>query len=173
MIELQELTTKAKELFSVSSPDDLGEALMSCVMGEDKEKMSSFCELVDNDLSRDWLQMIYQYYCADRKEKMQDYTPRSIAYFMGMLAGDAEEVVDMCAGSGALTIQRWNQNHDQRFRLYELDENVIPFLLFNLAVRNITATVCRGDVLQDEVYSQWVVSKGDCYGRVTCVKSSV
>ena len=29
--------------------------------------------IVDNDLTKDWLQMIFQYYQADRKEKKQDY----------------------------------------------------------------------------------------------------
>ena len=92
---------------------------------------------------------------------------------MSKLIGDADVVIDMCAGSGALTIQRWAQNPDQKFRLYELDANVMPFLLFNLAVRNIDASVCRSDALQDEVYEQWTVQKGEKYGRVACVKSAV
>lgn len=108
------------------------------------------CDIV-KDLSVDWLQMIYQYYYADRKEKMQDYTPKSLALFMGKLAGEADKITDLCAGSGALTIQRWNMNHEQRFELYEFDENVIPFLLFNMAVRNIECTVYHSDVLQQEV----------------------
>lgn len=36
---------------------------------------------------------------------MQDYTPKSLAVFMGKLAGKSDIVTDMCAGSGALTIQ--------------------------------------------------------------------
>ena len=173
MIELGQLTSKILELFSVSSVDALGSALMKCVIEGNVDQMQTFCELVDNDLSRDWLQMVYQYYQADRKEKKQDYTPKCLADFMGRLAGEAETIVDMCAGSGALTIQRWNQNHDQKFRLYELDEKVIPYLLFNLAVRNISASVCRADVLQDEVYEQWIVRKGEQFGNVISVKSSV
>lgn len=171
-MELLELRDKMLNIFQADI-DHLGDALMSVVTDNRADLYAQFSELVDGDLTVDWLQMVYQYYHADRKEKMQDYTPKSLAVFLSKLIGDADVVIDMCAGSGALTIQRWAQNPDQKFRLYELDANVIPFLLFNLAVRNIDASVCRSDALQDEVYEQWTVQKGEKYGRVACVKSAV
>ena len=70
-MELKELTDRALELFGVDNPDNLGSALMESVSNTDKLK--AFCDLVGGDLSIDWLQMIYQYYLADRKEKKQDY----------------------------------------------------------------------------------------------------
>lgn len=171
-MELLELKNKIIELFGVDI-DHLGDALMETVNNNDILRYDRFCELVDHDLSVDWLQMVYQYYHADRTEKMQDYTPRSIAEFMSKLAGHADVMVDMCAGSGALTIQRWVHEPDQKCRLIELDENVIPYLLFNLAVRNIDSSVCMKDVLSDGTGQQWRISKGEKYGRVTCVKSTV
>ena len=171
-MELLEMKDKITDLFHTDI-DNLGNALMEVVNNNDTEKYDMFCKLFEQDLSVDWLQMVYQYYHADRKEKKQDYTPKSLAVFLSKLIGEADVVIDMCAGSGALTIQRWAQNHDQKFRLYELDENVIPFLLFNLAVRNIDSSVCMADVLQDEVYKQWIVKKGEKYGRVACVKSTL
>ena len=125
-----------------------------------------FCELIKNDLSVDWLQKIYQYYQADRKEKMQDYTPQSLARFVSKLVGESDIIIDMCAGSGALTLQKWKLKPEQSFCLYELDENVIPFLLFNMAVRNIKCVVNHADVLQDEVFHVYTVSKGNKYGEV-------
>lgn len=107
----------------------------------DEERKDAFCEMVGGDLSKDWLQMVYQYYLADRKEKKQDYTPKSIAKLMEMLVGATESCIDLCAGSGALAIQKWIENPNQEFVLYEADTNVIPYLLFNLSVRNISATV--------------------------------
>lgn len=172
-MELKELSNRTLEIFRISDIKKLSDALMECVIRNDTDKMQAFRDLVENDLSRDWLQMIYQYYCADRKEKKQDYTPKCLAGFMSRLIGEADTIVDLCAGSGALTIQRWCQNHDQKFRLYELDEKVIPYLLFNLALRNISASVCRADVIRDEVYEQWTVQKGEQYGRVACIKSTV
>ena len=172
-MELKELCTKTLELFDIPDVKELGIALMECLNQNDTEKMKAFVRLVEGDLTKDWLQMIYQYYCADRKEKKQDYTPKCLADFVGHLAGEADTIIDLCAGSGALTIQRWKQNHDQKFRLYELDENVMPYLLFNLVIRNISASICRADVLSDEIYEQWIIKKGEEYGNIACIKSTV
>ena len=163
-MELKELTEKVLELLRAQSAEELPERLFEAVKNDDLNVYENFCELVQ-DLSTDWLQMIFQYYHADRKEKMQDYTSKSLAVFIGRLAGKADTVVDMCAGSGALTIQKWNMNHDQKFELYELDEKVFPFLLFNMAVRNIECTIHHSDVLQQEVLHTYRVSKGEKFGK--------
>lgn len=136
--------------------------------------MGKFADAV-NDLSVDWLQKIFQYYEADRKEKMQDYTPLTLARFVGKLTETDHEqsVYDLCAGSGALTIQKWNLNHDLHFVCYECDKKVIPLLLFNLAVRNIDALVINGDALQDETFTRYTVKHGERYGMVTEIKETV
>lgn len=162
-MELKELCNRTIKLFEISDITELGKSLMNCVKNNDIQKYSDFKNLVE-DLSVDWLQMIFQYYQADRKEKMQDYTPKSLADLMGLLVGNSETVIDMCAGSGALTIQKWNRNHDLKFILYELDENVIPFLLFNMALRNIECIIGQADVLQKEIYHTYKIEKGEKYG---------
>ncbi len=170
-MELKELSEKTLQIFQAENIFDLGQKLMESLNNE--EKMEAFAELVGGDLSTDWLQKIYQYYLADRKDKKQDYTPKTVAMLMAALAGGSETTIDLCAGSGALTIQRWSQNHEQNFILYEVDEKVIPFLLFNLAVRNISATVYHADVLQDEVYHSYKVRKSEKYGNVSDLEPAV
>jgi len=171
-MELKELTDRTLELFGVDNPDNLGSALMESVSNTDKLK--TFCDLVGGDLSIDWMQKIYQYYLADRKEKKQDYTPASIARFMGLLAGSSERIVDMCAGSGALIIQKWSQKPDTRFTALEIDENVIPFLLFNMVLRNIQCRVFRMNVLTgEEAVKAWDVVKGEEFGHIIDIKSTV
>lgn len=164
-MELKELYNKTLELFGADNAKDLGDYLVKALNNEEKE--DAFCEMVGGDLSKDWLQMVYQYYLADRKKKKQDYTPKSIAKLMGALVGNAESCIDLCAGSGALTIQKWMENPDQEFVLYEADTNVIPYLLFNLAVRNISATVFLSDVLQNDIKGKWKISKGEKYATVS------
>ena len=164
-MELKELTEKTLELFEIDNISKLSSKLMQVVINNDANKYSAFVDIV-KDLSVDWLQKIFQYYEADRKNKMQDYTPKSLAKFIGILAGESETVIDMCAGSGALTIQKWNLEHNKKFLLYELDEKVIPFLLFNMAVRNIKCIVCQADILQQEVYHTYLVEKGEQFGIV-------
>ena len=171
MIELKELTKKTLEIFDCQSVEDLSKALMESL--EDENKLQAFSEMVGNDLTKDWLQMIFQYYQADRKDKKQDYTPKYLAQFLSRLIGESSETIDMCAGSGALTIQRWIENPDTVFYCYEIDEKVIPYLLFNLVIRNISAIVNQCDILQDETYNVWKITKGEKYGKIACIKSTV
>lgn len=170
-MELSELKTKVLEIFGITEVKDLGSALVKNL--DNYDKMAAFEEVVNGDLSKDWLQKIYQYHEADRKEKKQDYTPASLGKLLARLSGDGDVVIDLCAGSGALTIQKWNEGHNQRFLLYELDENVIPYLLYNLVVRNIEATVMRADALKSEVYESWEVKKGEKYGKCIAIKSTI
>jgi len=170
-VELSELKAKVLEIFEITEVKDLGSVLMKNL--DNCEKMQAFEEAVNGDLSKDWLQKIYQYHEADRKEKKQDYTPASLGKLLARLSGESDVVMDLCAGSGALTIQKWNENRNQRFLLYELDENVIPYLLYNLVIRNVEATVMRADVLKIEVYESWRIEKGEKYGKCITIKSAV
>lgn len=164
-MELKELTDRTIELFGVNDPSQLGNALLEA--SEDESKLSKFAEMVDGDLTQDWLQKIYQYYLADRKDKKQDYTPASLAYFMGMLAGDSGEVVDMCAGSGALIIQKWVRDPEAKFTAIEIDGNVIPFLIFNMVLRNIECRICQMDALvDDKPVKAWSIAKGERFGKI-------
>lgn len=170
-LELKELTEKTLDLLKIENINEMSKKLFDVSINNCNDTYENFCDLVENDLSIDWLQKIYQYYQADRKEKMQDYTPQSLAKFVALLSGESDNVIDMCAGSGALTIQKWNLNHNQKFLLYEIDKNVIPFLLFNMSVRNIECIVCHADVLQQEVFKTWEVKKGEKFGKVKEVKN--
>ena len=171
-MELKELTEKTLSLFGVDNPKQLGSALMNAC--DNPEKLTAFKTLVGEDLTKDWMQMIYQYYLADRDAKKQDYTPSTVAKFMGMLAGRSDRIVDMCAGSGALIIQKWNQNKDARFTAIEFDENVVQFLIFNMVLRNIRCRVFHMDALKDEPpMHSWDVMKGEEYGYVTNIKSAL
>lgn len=163
-MELKEITEKMLELLNVKSTEELSDRLFEVVKNNDMTIYEKFCEIVENDLSLDWMQMIFQYYQADRREKMQDYTPKSLAVFMGKLAGKADKITDLCAGSGALTIQKWSMDQDQRFILYEMDYKVIPFLLFNMAVRNIECVIYHSDVLQQQVFHTYRIRKSEKFG---------
>lgn len=162
-MELKELCEKSLRLFEAETVKQLGERMWNICKNNEIEKIRDFAQLV-GDLSVDWLQKIFQYYEADRKEKKQDYTPKSLADFCVRLAGNDEEVIDMCAGSGALTIQKWNQNHSIHFLLYEFDEKVIPYLIFNMMLRNISCRVYHCDVLQGEIFHTYEITQGEIFG---------
>lgn len=120
------------------------------------------------DLSVDWMQRIYQFYCAERKEKKQDYTPVSLSRLVAALTVYNEEksVYDCCAGSGSLTIQKWCLNKDLHFVCEEIDDNVIPILLFNLCIRNIDATVVQRNILTGETFKSYQTIRGNRFSSV-------
>ena len=142
--------------------DGLGEALLSCVESHDLGAYSAYIDAVNGDLETDYLQRIFQYDRADRTEKCQDFTPPSIARLLSVLTDhDVERVVyDLCAGSGALTIQSWARNPKAVFVCEELDAEVIPYLLFNLCARNISGWVIHRDALTLELFGAWQLKSG-------------
>ena len=78
-MELKELSEKAKSLFGAENIEVLPERILDTVQNNDEKKYEEFCNLV-KDLSVDWLQMIYQYYLADRKEKCRT-TLRKVSHY--------------------------------------------------------------------------------------------
>lgn len=163
-MELSVLKNRIWDIFSVRN-DDLFSAVMNAT--SDENAMSAYLELVNKDLCTDELQKIFQYYYADRKEKMQDYTPVSIAK---LCAAETETgggvVYDLCAGSGALTIQKWAQNPNKTFICEELDERVIPLLLFNMAVRNMSGYVIHRNALTLEMSECFQLSSGNMFSTI-------
>lgn len=77
-MELKQLCEKITELLDIENICQLSDKLLSVCLNNQHEYMEKFAEAVE-DLSVDWLQKIFQYYEADRKEKMQDYTPLTLA----------------------------------------------------------------------------------------------
>lgn len=167
-MELKELVEETLKIFNVSEVSELSDKLKEICICNDIKYFSEFKNLV-KDLHIDWLQKIFQYYEADRKTKGQDYTPSCLSKLVANLSiTDNEDIVyDMCAGSGALTIQKWSLNPNLKFVCKEFDERVIPFLLFNLALRNIEAEVIRADVLQNKEYEKYCLFKGKEFSVIT------
>ena len=159
-MELKELTEKFKAIFGKLEDFNLDLLTVS--------NCSKYLELINNDLETDYLQKIYQFFMADRENKKQDFTPKSLGKLISELTkSTAEEwVYDMCSGSGALTIQKWCSNKNLRFVCEELDTNLIPFLLFNLKIRNIEGYVINGNVLTGERKAVYKLTKGEKFSEI-------
>lgn len=165
-MELGELCKKTLDIFECDNISELGGKLYDAVINNDIVKLTAFCNTVE-DLTVDWLQKIFQYYEADRQEKKQDYTPKSIAKLCAELTETGGKIVyDICAGSGALTIQKWVRNPDKLFVCEELDEKVIPYLLFNMAVRNMNGYIINRNVLTMECYRVYKLHCGEAFSIV-------
>lgn len=173
-MELLEATNYFKEILEISDISESPDKIKEIILNNQTEIFKKWI-LKNPDLTCDSLQPIFQYYLADRKGKMQDYTSKSLALAACMVVEihKAKSVYDMCAGSGALTIQAWNINPKCRFICQEYDERVIPFLIFNLAIRNMNAIVIRGDVLSEEQFEAYALIPGTDFSQVAEIPAPV
>ncbi|USS92020.1 N-6 DNA methylase [Fructobacillus americanaquae] len=122
------------------------------------------------DLSYDWFTEYFQAEQAERKEKKQDFTPDSVVQIASRLIGTTDSNADICAGTGGLTIKRWNENKNARFYCEEFSDRAIPFLLFNLSIRNMNATVWHGDSLSRECFGIYELTEGDKFSSIQKVE---
>lgn len=165
-MELLEFKHKMFELCNVKNTKDIGDVLFNAAIENDIALFDGYNSIIDD--SKDWLQALWQYYEADRTEKKQDYTPKSLCKLVSKLAGECRIVYDCCGGSGALTIQLLKDHKTEDVYIEELDENVIPFLLFNLCLNNASGYVINCDVLTREQFNCYELKKGEKYS--TCRK---
>lgn len=166
-MELLEFKHKMFDLCGVSEISEIRDVLFNAVLSQDIAIFEGYSNIIDD--TKDWLQALWQYYEADRTEKKQDYTPKSLCRLVSELAGDCNSVYDCCGGSGALTVEMLKNRDIENVFVEELDERVIPFLLFNLCLRNASGYVINGDVLSREQFKCYKLTKGEKYSRCEVV----
>ncbi|MCG7345329.1 N-6 DNA methylase [Sporosarcina sp. ACRSL] len=132
----------------------------------DKERREALfrkaLELHDYNVDYDWFHRYFQDEHADRAQKKQDFTPNSVATLLSALVSGEREVGDTyyepCAGTGGITIRQWDADRRATpffeyvpsmflYQAEELSDRAVPFLLFNLAIRGMNASVVQVDVL--------------------------
>lgn len=145
---------------SYQAPDKLMKILFD---RENREKL--FKGFLEHEIVMDfdWFHAYFQEEHAQRKTKKQDFTPSSISKLLSQIIDVEVKAksgmrLDTAAGTGGLTITRWNDdrlNHsplEYRPSMYfyqceEMSDRAVPFLLFNLIIRGMNAVVIHGDAL--------------------------
>lgn len=170
-MELLEFKNKILKLCNVNKIENISDVLMNAVMTHNTAFFDKFNGIIDD--SKDWLQALWQYYQADRIEKKQDYTPKTLCKLVSALAGKCETLYDCCGGSGALSLQVLKDNESLRnVYIEELDSKVIPFLLFNLCLKNAKGKVINGNVLNGEIKAIYNLTSNDKYSVVSISKNA-
>lgn len=155
---------------SYKAPDRIMEILTGDTAKRDVV-LKEFLELFEYNMSFDWFHEYFQEEHADRKTQKHDYTPESVAKLVNQLtAKDTRNlsVYDVASGTGGLIITRWHQDRmatnpftyrpsDYLYHAEELSDRSIPFLLFNLIIRGMNATVMHGDVLTRDCYGVFFI----------------
>ena len=165
---------QAKEInkiLNINESFKMPEKLLSILLSDDVDKyFRRFIDLGES-LDHDWFTAYFEEEHSNKTKMAQDFTPAAVCDLLAKIIGDAHLVADVCAGTGGLSIGVWNKDHNTDFICYEYSERAIPLLLFNMAIRNINATVIRCDVLTGEEFEYYKITAGDEFGKVEKVET--
>lgn len=167
-MELKDKYKLLLEIFESKESESFSETIMRVLLSSNRNAyFDKYKELFPN-LKEDELRSCWQFWHADRETKKQDYTSTPLATLCAkLLVNEGGHVLyDCCSGSGTLTVAVWAQNQEIIVVCEELDSEVIPLLLFNLAVRNIQGEVRNGDALTGETKKAWLLKSGQSYSTV-------
>ena len=153
-------------ILDISESFELPEKMMNILLSDKKDKTFDEFKKLENDMSYDWFNEYFQEEHSNRNAMMQDFTPRELAELLPNLSNGFEKVLDICAGTGGLTVGAWNINPGAFFVCEELSKRAIPLLLFNLAIRNMKGYVINKDVLSGEVLSVYRLKNGENYSEI-------
>lgn len=155
-------------IFGVDDERKLPEKVLEACLSGDTKTFDEYLKEYP-DLERDTLREFFEIFFADKNFLAQQFTPDGVALLMAELTAseNQKEVLDECAGIGSLVIPVWRKNHDVIVYARELSATTTPFLLFNLAIRNIRGIVVCGDTLTLETYDVYFLEKGKKYSKIT------
>lgn len=157
------------------------EQFLRDIIFDKKRREMFYAGLIDEgiyDTRVDIFKSYFEEYSAERKSNMQDFTPDKVAelltkiikYEQGNNVGWAG--YDAAAGTGTLIIKKWNDdvrsntfaNYRPSNYIYRCDEyadNVIPYLIHNLAFRGMNAIVVHCDTLTREAKQVYFICNED------------
>lgn len=173
---------KVNNLLGISDSYQAPEKVMEILKDKErrKELFFKFLKLFDYDLSYEWFYKYFQDEHADRKNNKQDFTPRSVSNLMSEILDTRASKDGYCiveepaAGTGSTIIAHWYKTmrecrfiwnyspDDYLYKLTELSDKTIPFLLFNLMIRGVNAIVIHGNALTKEAKNVfWIFNEAN------------
>ncbi len=162
------------QIFGIKEAYELPNVLSSIMHDEQRreEIFRQFLEL-EQDLSYDWFTDYFQTEHGDRAKLKQDYTPQGICEILkGLKPNGARTIADICAGTGGLSISQWSKDEEATFYMEELSTRAFPLLLFNMAIRNIDATILQVDSLTNDFTQGYrLTKKENGFSRIERIKT--
>lgn len=155
------------ELLGIHESYQMPDALMAAML--DDRKREQLLEMVGDGVSEatDPLRDYFQENHSNRDAMKQDYTPDCLCDLVARLAPDVPHMLDLCAGTGSLTI--FTAKTGMTVWCEEVSERVLPVLLMNLSLRNISGVVARRDVTGNDTFGAYRLTPGKRFSKVeTC-----
>ena len=172
--ELKQKQTKItnkdiNELIGIKESFELPDKLIKILLNEEeKDKLLNKFLEYDIDLKYDFLRDYFQEQHSNRNDLKQDYTPDCICEIISRLKKDNNKILDVCSGTGALTISNL-YNNKIYVQCEELSSRSIPVLLLNLIIRNVDGLVVQKDVLKNEITTIYKLESTDQFSNIKIV----
>lgn len=178
----ESMLSKINKILQISDSYQAPEKIINTLKDEKKrrEMFFKFLELFDYDLSYEWFFEYFQDEHADRKNKKQDFTPKTVSLLLTELLNDKSPkesysiISEPAAGTGSTIISHWYKTmrncrfiwnyspDDYLYLLTELSDKTIPFLLFNTMIRGMNAVVIHGNSLTKETKDvYWIYNQSN------------
>lgn len=163
MLSIEEIN----KLLGVDESYKASSVLFKKLMSKDeRQKLFKAFLAKETDLTFDWFTDYFQEEHSDRKKNKQDFTPDGVVTLVNRLLGSTQFNADICAGTGGLTIKRWSENKEAHIYCEEYSDRAMPFLLFNLAIRNMDAVVFHGDSLTRKAKGYYRIEPGKQFADI-------
>lgn len=145
-------TETVNELLGITESYQAPQVMLEKMLNDEERNrlFNAFLEC-EADLSYEWFQSYFEDEHSDRKVKKQDFTPNSISKLLARLTGKTDSYFEAAAGTGGILISSWLENKGNKARWYkveELSDRAIPFLIFNMSIRGLNGVVLHGDSLE-------------------------
>lgn len=167
--DLFEVVDRIKELLLVDPLHDIYSRINETVLSENlNEILEKYTEIIKEDPERDWIQNMFMFSGADSAGLGQDYTPAALSKIMAGVSDyeGAETVLDVCCGTGSLTLQLHKKHPGLHFTMQECDTRVVSLLLFNMALNNVYADILHMDIITGQIFAIYEVRPGERFGTV-------
>lgn len=158
------------ELIGIKESFELPDKLMKILLNEEEKNklLNKFLEY-DIDLKYDFLRDYFQEQHSNRNDLKQDYTPDCICEILSKLKKDNNKFLDVCSGTGALTISNLYNNNKIYVQCEELSSRSIPVLLLNLIIRNIDGIVVQKDVLNNDIKNIYKLESSNKFSNIKII----
>lgn len=162
-----------KEILECREASEIHEKLLNILLDENsREHILQLINEKKDDKVIDVFRDMFQEEQSNRKELKQDYTPDGLSSLLAKLSGETENLADVCAGTGSLTVAFLKAHPEVEFvRCEEFSAQPIPFLLANLALMNVDGEVVHGDSLTQEVFNVYKLKRSKNFSEIQIIDS--
>jgi len=162
-MELKKIYTDLFDLLEVKSFDEISSRINEIINSPKKNQFVKKYQDFTHRFDFDPIQKAYQFYCADREGKKQDFTPPSLSELIAKITIDESDdvIMDICSGVGALTRSVNSHFKGKEFVCLELDNEIIPILIFIFLSYNINGWIIHTNVLTREIFDTTRIKDGE------------